>query len=348
MTRLLIADDSPTERSLLVGLLRAGAPDITVVGEAADGAEVVELARRMRPDVVSMDLHMPRLDGIAAIRAIMAEVPTPIVLVSSAVKPGETLEAMRALEAGAVAAIPKPRGPRTPGYEQDARRLVEALRSAAGVAVGRPPPRTIPGPEPPSTRYASLTGPPPQVIGIATSTGGPAALKAVLGALPADFPVPILVVQHMAPGFVPGLAVWLRTAVRLKVKLAEAGETLCAGTIYVAPDSFHLRANAEGRVELSRAAPVDGFRPSGSVLFESLARAFGDRALGVVLTGMGCDGVSGLERLKAAGGRVVAQDEATSVVFGMPAAAIRAGVVDVVAALDDLPQILARAIGGAR
>jgi two-component system chemotaxis response regulator CheB len=334
--RVLVAEDSITARELLVEILRSDPTGLMVVGEAKNGLEAVEMTRRLRPDVVTMDIRMPVLDGYEATRQIMAEAPTPVVIVSGrdVLEVESSLEAVRA---GALAVIEKPAGPGAADFEERARTLLENVRAMAGLKLVRrfpERPRTI-APAPRARAPGGTIGR-IRAVAIATSTGGPAAVQAIFSGLPAGFPVPILVVQHITKGFVGGLATWLGRGSRIRVKVAEADEPMVPATAYLAPDERHLGVGPSGRILISSAAAVDGFRPSGTFLFDSAARALGAAALGVILTGMGRDGVEGLARLKACGGRVIAQDEASSVVFGMPAAAIEAGLADEVVALEEV------------
>jgi len=326
MIRVLVAEDSPTARALLAEILGSD-PEILVVGEARDGVEAVELTQRLRPDLVTMDIQMPRLDGLAATREIMITAPTPIVIVTAGVRPGEVEGSLDMLGQGALDVLKKPRGPGSPGFDHEAGRLVATVKAMARVkvvrrwraAAARP---ASPPPADPRSRA--------RVVAIAASTGGPGALRRVISGLPPDFAAPILVVQHIAPGFVAGLARWLDGVSPLRVKLAEEGERLAHRTVYLAPDGGHLGVSAGRRATLGRSGPVDGFCPSATPLFESVARSYGPSAVGVILTGMGRDGVRGLHALRRAGGRIIAQDESTSVVFGMPGAAIDAGLADAV------------------
>lgn len=358
--RVLIAEDSPTARTLLIDMFkRAG--DFEIVGIAVDGLEAVERTRTFRPDVVTMDIQMPGMDGLEATRRIMSEHPTPIVIVSS-LDVGSVEVSMEALRTGALAVLEKPVGPGAPTWESSRNTLLSTVRSMSQVKLVRrwgsvPPYRSnVPDPIPATERSGeprTLTTPtaspaslvPIKAIGIAASTGGPAAYHKILSGLDADYPIPILIVQHIAHGFGDGFARWLANACTVRVKIAERGETLRPATVYVAPDDLHLGVTANGRVELSSEKPRSGFRPSASYLFESLAEALGAQAAGVILTGMGSDGVDGLSILKRCGGRVIAQDEGTSDIYGMPAAAAKAGIVDIVASLSDIPGHLERLAG---
>lgn len=336
--RIVVAEDSPTARRLLVEILRAD-PALEVVGEARDGLEAVELTQRLRPSLVTMDIQMPRMDGLDATRRIMTEVPTPVVVVSTLVE-RDIQTSMAALRAGALAVLQKPVGPESPDFDAESRRLRDTLKAMAEVKVVRRwPDRVAVRPsvvEPPaaSTR--------PSIVAMAASTGGPAALHRILSELPADFPVPILVVQHIALGFGQGLAQWLGTASALPVKVAEDGEPLSPGHVYLAPDDRHLGVTPQRLVEVSNAAPVQGFRPSANWLFRAVTRAYGPASLAVVLTGMGQDGLDGVRALHQAGGRVLAQDEASSVVYGMPAVVVGASLAHEVVPLDQMSRRLLR------
>ncbi len=344
MIRVLVVDDSATDRTLLTAVLSA-APDLTVVGEARDGREAVALTQKLRPDVVTMDLVMPHLDGLAATKEIMITAPTPIVVATGSTLAGDAAMAMHALRAGALAVVRKPRGPAAADHDESVQKLVAAVRSMSQVKVvrhWRSTSAAAPGPSPlpPADR-----GQRARVVAIATSTGGPAALQELLSALPGDFAAPILVVQHITRGFTAGLAAWLNAVCDLHVKTAEHGEPLAAHTVYIAPDDKHLGVSSLSAVALSAAPPVGGFRPSGTFLFESVAHAFGPAAVAVILTGMGEDGVAGLRAVRQAGGRVVAQDEETSVVFGMPGADVAAGQADHVFPLHKIPGRLVQFVG---
>ena len=339
MIRVVVAEDSRAERALLVAILESD-PAIRVVGEAADGSEAVEMTMRLRPDLVTMDVHMPRVDGLEATREIMVRAPTPIVVVSSSVRPDDIALSLRATEAGALAAVAKPESPVSPRFDEDRAQLVAMVKAMADVKVVRRWSGRREADAPPVPTPAA----PVRLVAIAASTGGPVALQTILGALPASFPAPVLVVQHLSRGFVAVLARWLDSATALRVKVAEAGERLLPGVVYLAPDDEHLGVTPDGAVELAATPPEEGFRPSASHLFRSASAAYGDSLLAVILTGMGSDGVGGLRQAHAAGALVLAQDEASSVIYGMPGEAVRAGVVGGVLPLHSIGPRLARLV----
>jgi two-component system chemotaxis response regulator CheB len=345
--RVLLADDSRTARALLRELCDS-APGIVVVGETDNGADAVEHVATLRPSIVVMDVEMPKLDGIEATRRIMSRTPTPILVVTAHHDPRDVALSLRAVQAGALSVAPKPVGPGTPGFRHDAQRFLRLVKALSGV---HPVRRHITQARSAGTAAgprveAPLDAPPAplRAVGVAASTGGPAAVYRLLELLPPRLAVPILVVQHIADGFAPGLAAWLDHATPLRVKLAERGEALVGGTVYVAPDCCHLEVTRTERVVLSTEPPVGGFRPSASVLFTSLADAYGAGAAGVVLTGMGTDGLDGARALRRVGAWVLTQDADSSVVFGMPRAVTEAGLATSVGSVDQLASRLTRVL----
>lgn len=334
--RIVVADDSPTARHLLVTLCERD-PDITVIGEAADGLEAVELTRTLRPALVLMDVHMPRMDGLEATKTIMREAPTPIIMVTGGTAHRDVETSLSAIRLGALTVLPKPSGPGVAGFDKAATHLTSMVKALSDVRVVRRwVGSTTSASRPRSTR--------PRLVAVAASTGGPPAVCRFLQCLPASLPVPVVVVQHLVAGFMPGLVDWLRVEVPFHVAQAQEGERLRAGTVYLAPDDRHLEVTTDLRARLTDTGPVQGFRPSASVLFESLARSMGKSAVVVVLTGMGSDGLEGARALHEAGGRVLAQDEASSAVYGMPGAVSHAGVCDVVGPIEELAATVAESL----
>ncbi|NDJ85115.1 MAG: chemotaxis-specific protein-glutamate methyltransferase CheB [Chloroflexi bacterium] len=342
LRQVLVVEDSYTTRRFLVELINS-MPALMVCGEAPDGVEAVRLVQELRPDVISMDIQMPRMDGLEAIRQIMATAPVPVVVASSGVGQQEVDYAMLAMEAGAVAAIEKPSS--APEDEQKRRDFVRLLELMSDVSVVRRTPGTpltdIPHPKKIKPNSRKL----PKLIVMGASAGGPGALAHVLSELPADFSVPILVVQHLVEEFVPGFADWLSRRCELSVKLAPEGDKPVAGEVWVAPGGVHLALNQNGKVVLNSEKGQQRHQPSIDVLFESAARLHGGRAVGVLLTGMGEDGAQGLAMLHEKGARTIAQDEESCVVFGMPASAIARGAAEFVLPVEQMPAALMELVG---
>lgn len=348
MIGVLLADDSKTARALLRELC-ARDPRLNVVGEAGDGREAVEQVALLKPSIVVMDIEMPIMDGIEATRQIMADTPTPILVVTAHHDARDVALSLRAVTAGALTVAPKPVGPGSPDFRRDAERFVWLVKALSSVRTVRRQNRqrdvAVVPPDLPDDELASRPGATrARAVGVAASTGGPAAVYRLLELLPARLAAPVLVVQHIADGFAPGLATWLSSGTPLPVKLAEHGELLLDGTVYIAPDSRHLQVTAAGRAALSDQPPVHGFRPSASVLFSSLAESYGAAAMGVVLTGMGNDGLQGARELRRVGAQVLAQDANSSVVFGMPRAVAEAGAATSVGTVEQLASRLAAAV----
>lgn len=342
--RAVVVDDSATVRELLVAILH-NAGDIEVVGAGSNGEEAVRLVSRLRPDVLAMDIRMPVMDGLEATRRIMRDTPTPIVIVTGSLMRGDIDLTLEALRAGALTIVNKP-GLADP---DTCDKVVQAVRLMSSVPVIHHWDRKH-RPASAASRVfqtrAEITHPRPlRVIGLAASTGGPAALATILRGLSAQFPLPILIVQHITNGFASGLAEWLSHQTDLRVVLAGHGDAVLAGTVLLAPDDYHLEVNVQGVVELSKQPAYRGLRPSANYLFQSLARAYGAHAAGVILTGMGDDGCDGLEPLRAAGGLTIAQDEPSCVVYGMPREAVARNVVNHVLPLDQIAPLLNQFIG---
>ncbi|WP_200911058.1 chemotaxis protein CheB [Sphingomonas sp. Leaf25] len=318
--RVMIVEDSAVVRRLLTHIV-AGDPRLSVAAAVASAEEAIAAIPSVRPDVISMDIRLPGIDGLEATRRIMADHPTPIVVVSASIDRGELGNSMDALRAGALSVVEKPVGLADAAYVQVAAEIRTQLAIMSEVAVVRRrmrEPALSPPVMPPRTRA-------PRVLLVAASTGGPPALARLFAALPADFPLPILLVQHMGAGFMQGFANWLDSVVPQQVELARHGDLPRPGTIHVAPGDSHLTIGRAGTMTVSTDPPVGGQRPSATRLIESGATALDGAALAIVLTGMGDDGGAGVQTLLAAGGSAVAEDATTAVVYGMPAAAQRAG-----------------------
>lgn len=325
MVRVLLGDMSATVRRRIDEALH-GAHNIMVVGEIDPPDDIVERVRRVRPNLVLIGIDAIARDPFETTKRVMSEAPTPIVLVVDS-HGGDVQASVLALRSGALSVVPLPGDIGAAEAEAARARFVASLRAMSEVKlVRRWREMTGPGdgPTPPVSARAGVS----RLIAIAASTGGPAALQRILSELPADFPAPILMVQHIADGFTDGLAQWLNTVCSLTVKVATHDEPLRPRTAYLAADGHHLGVSPRSTVILSRAPPIDGFRPAANFLFDSAARGFGDGLTAVVLTGMGQDGVAALRTVRRFGGQVIAQDELSSVVYGMPKAAYDAGLVD--------------------
>ena len=336
--RVLVVDDSALMRRVIWGLLEED-PEIQVVGSAVDGVDAIEKVQLLKPDVVTLDVEMPRLDGLQTLGYLMSEQPIPCVMLSAYTPRGAEVT-LKALDYGATDFVQKPSGVVSLDLERVRDELLGKIKVARSIDLKRLPFR-------PGSVQPPVKAPPKQaspvdrgsIVAIGTSTGGPRALAALLPAMPKGFPAPVVVVQHMSAGFTRSLAERLDRESHMRVKEAEAGERLEAGTIYLAPGDWHMTLKRNGQavhVVLDQSPPVLGVRPCVDLLFQSVAEAYGDKALGVVLTGMGRDGAKGLKAMRAKGARTLAQDEATSVVYGMPRAAFAAGCVEKVLPLDKI------------
>ena len=327
--RLLIVDDSATVRGALKRYFEADAR-LEVAGMAKDGVEALEMLPKIKPDVVTLDIEMPRMNGLEALPQLLQIRPTPVVMVSSLTTEGAAAT-LEALELGAVDFIPKPSSRLAPSDE-----VLEKVVAAAGAQVRvvrridpheRRPSQSV---SPAGSRWSSRT------VVIGSSTGGPQALRNVIEGFPADMRVPVIVVQHMPPGFTKTLAERLDTLTPLSAVEATDGMQLEAGTIAVAPGDYHLELTAGSRIKLTRGATECGVRPAINVTLESVAKQSGNNVVAAILTGMGSDGTRGCELVKAAGGYVVAQDEATSTIYGMPRSVAEAGLADEVRPLEEI------------
>ena len=352
--RVLIADDSAFMRKVLHSILLAE-PGFEVAGEARDGREAVSQSESLKPDVITMDINMPHVDGLQATEQIMSTNPRPIVVVSSESKEGAETT-LKALQLGAIDFVAKPNSGVDLDMSSVRDELVRKLRVAAKVRVVRTAartkvaheiassaPRTEPGVTPGAKAESARASAQPAksngkfaLVVIAASTGGPATLMKLLPAFPREFPGALLIVQHMPGTFTSQFSRQLSDACAIRVKEAEAGDILAPGTAYICPGSHHMRVSATGRVTLDGGPRILGYRPCADVTLESAAEYAGPFSIGVVMTGMGNDGVRGAQAMKSAGGYIIAQDEATSVIFGMNAEAIRNGVVDQVLPMENI------------
>ncbi|MFZ5827190.1 MAG: protein-glutamate methylesterase/protein-glutamine glutaminase [Bacillota bacterium] len=350
--RVLVVDDSAFMRKVLTELLQSD-PQITVVGTARDGQDGVEKTGQLQPDVVTLDIEMPKLDGYGALREIMSLRPTPVVMVSSHTSQGAEAT-IRALALGAVDFVAKPSGSISLNMHITRDELVAKVKAAAGAtprfrraAAELPPVRreikavaaalSMPG-------SADGTGLPRQLVLIGCSTGGPGALHHIIPKLPANLPAAVLVVQHMPPGFTKSLAQRLDELSAIRVKEAEEGDRVRSGRVLLAPGGYHMTVDSEGQIRLTQDPPMHGVRPAVDKTFESVVPMWQSRMVGVILTGMGYDGGKGMVGLKKAGGRTIAEDASTCVVYGMPKVVAELGAADQVLPVHEIADAITRLV----
>lgn len=322
MIKVLIVDDSLSAQNILRHIFSQD-PEIHIVGMCTNGEEAIEVINRTKPDVVNLDIHMPIMDGLSLTRYLMEKNPLPIVLCSISFEPKDVGKAFQCLEAGALAALEKPVDIMAPNFKQLAQKLVSTVKLVAGLKVVRR-----------FRRLAKIVEAPPEklpsskvkLVVIGASTGGPPVLYEILENLSENVVAPILIVQHIASGFLPGLVDWLQKATHRKIQLAEEGVLIQPQNVYLAPDDRHLEVTKEWRLKLSKAPLVNSVRPSVSHLFDSVGQTFrGKDVVAVLLTGMGRDGAKELKILKEKGALTFVQSRETCVVFGMPGEAVKIG-----------------------
>ncbi len=363
MIFVLVVDDSLVVREIITKILRSD-PEIEIVGTARNGVEAIDLAARLRPSIITMDINMPIKNGLEAIEEIMAYTPTPILVISSLVNK-EVGFAFKAMEIGALDVFEKPTMGVWEGQERLERELKAKVKLLSKIKVvthlsGKRREQRI--------ETAPIAGdiltlpvisvsrsepfaPMPEVlkkfeiVAIGASTGGPKALQQVLSSIPKDFSLPIVLVQHIADGFIDGLVEWLDVECPLKVKLGTDRELLQGGVIYVAPCRFHMRVDEYKQIRLDDSLPIGGHKPAVTALFSSVADVYGNKAIGVILTGMGGDGAEGLKKMRDNGAATIAQDKNTSVIFGMPKVAIDMGAAQKVLPVDIISLEIVRMVG---
>jgi two-component system chemotaxis response regulator CheB len=339
--RVLIVDDVKSARDLLEEILTTD-PQFQVVGAVGDGLEAVASTLKMRPDLVTMDIRLPGIDGFQAVERILAVFPVPIVMITASMGKQEE-KLFRAITAGALDVLDKQELYLWRTRPEIRNSFLRRLRTLASTRVKRVS-GYIPAEPEPITTFRRLQPRPaesPLVVAIAASTGGPTALVKVLRGISPQVDAAFLVVQHMSRGFLEGLVRWLDNEVELEVRKAQEGDLLEAGVVLVAPGDHHMMVTELDSVRLNRSLPINGHRPSAELLFDSVANNYGKRGVGVILTGMGSDGAEGLKSLRLCGGHTIAQDEQTSIIFGMPRAAIELDAAEIVLPLDEIgPQIM--------
>ncbi|RFC35112.1 MAG: two-component system, chemotaxis family, response regulator CheB [Candidatus Nitrotoga sp. SPKER] len=325
MIKVLVVEDSPAVREFLVHIL-GSAPGICVVGTANNGEEAIEAVERLQPDVITMDIHMPIMDGLEATRQIMETHPTPIVAVSGNTDLNDVAMMFRITDAGALAVLRRPAGMGHPDFESSVKELIQTVKLMSEVKVVRRWSRV----QREATIFSRLVerdlehmSIKVEVVALGASTGGPSVLQTILTALPKSFPTPVLIVQHMTSGFTQGFVEWLSLSSVLPIHVARHGEIIISGHAYVAPDEYHMKVERGGKIVLTQEALENGLRPSVSKLFRSVADTYGSNALVGLLTGMGRDGAEELKLLKDKGAVTFAQDKDSSIVHGMPGEAIK-------------------------
>lgn len=341
MIKVLIVDDSAFMRSAISNMLTSD-PEITVVGKARDGLEAIEMNDRLDPDIITMDVEMPRMDGLTALKHIMEKKPVPVIMVSSLTVEGAKVT-LDALDLGAVDFIPKNLSELSVNIVKIKEVLIDKIKHIAkkGIVRRKPVVKTEIKTTPHTLSMPRTTGERRVgIVAIGTSTGGPKALQEILPKLPPDFPVPIVIAQHMPPNFTGPFAQRLNELSKIKVKEAQDGEVIQNGVAYIAPGYGHMRLKRQRGIETVVSISADKeefiYRPSVDALMLSVAEVYPGRTLGVILTGMGNDGLKGLTVLKKTGGRIFAQNEETCVVYGMPKAVVDAGIADKVLPIDEM------------
>jgi len=346
---VMVVDDSPICRQLIADALRDD-PEIEVVSQCANGKDAVEQAQRIHPAVITMDLDMPVMDGLEAVESIMADNPIPILVLTADPQKQAPELTCRALELGALALQVKPAmdaGPEAWNLARELKllasvRVIRHLRGVSRKRGARPAAPEVSA----AVDAAAFSTSPVGLVAIASSTGGPQVVHKLLSELPGDFPAPITLVQHINASFAESLAGWLAATSKLKVRLAKEGDSLVPGEVLIAQPGKHMVIPTRGRISLRPGEPKDGHVPSATFMLESAAKAYGRRAVGVILTGMGTDGADGILAIRNAGGHTIAQSEESCVVFGMPGAAVAKGAVEQLVHGDDLSQALLRLARG--
>lgn len=335
--RVLVVDDSTLARELIIAILSTD-DELQVIGEAKDGKEAVEKVSELKPDIVTMDIEMPVMDGIEAIEQIMAFNAVPILVVTTR---GDAHTAYAAISKGALDLVVKP-----DVNLSEAKEFINKIKLLSNIKVvthisGRHKiQKPIDIPTPVFTENIS-----DKIVAIVSSTGGPDALSVILPQLPENFPCPVVIAQHISDGFVSGMVEWFKLITKLNIKVASEGDVVTAGSVYVSPSEKHTEINASKRISFVERHPKDIYHPSCDVLLSSVARVYGKKGIGVILTGMGSDGALGMQKIKEAGGTTIAQDEKTSLIFGMNKVAIDNGCIDKILPLGKISKMITEIAG---
>ena len=368
--KVLLVEDSPVALNILQRLLKS-CPEIAVVGTASNGKEALGLIPKLNPEVICTDFTMKGMDGLELTQQVMAKYPRPILVISNSVQKYDTKNVFKLLQAGALDVFPKPKTGRESDYGKVKEQLLDKIKVISGVSVFTKPLRQtvassintkLSSTQTVSTSQAikkiseqekgntiaylkatqDIAPFPVKVVAIGVSTGGPRALNQVISPLPKNFPVPIICTQHISPGFLEGLVNWLDGESQLRIKIAQKGEYPRPGTVYFAPENSHLQLTSQGQFIHTSTEPVDGHCPSATVMFQSVAKFYGRKSLGILLTGMGRDGATGMKAIAEIGGMTIAQDEKSCIVFGMPKAAIEIGAAKHILPLQKIAPLLTK------
>ena len=345
MIKVLIVDDSAFMRKLLSDLFSAE-PDFLVIDTARNGMDAVSKVKLLKPDLITMDVEMPIMDGIKSLEVIMKDTPTPVLMISSLTRDGADAT-MRALELGAVDFVAKSAGimSSVAGISNEILDKSRAAVHAKIFKLSAIPAKVLPITKP--TTYAPVFSGDERILAIGTSTGGPRALQEIITKLPGDLPCGVVIVQHMPPGFTKSLSERLNSLSALTVKEAEHNDVIRPGLVLIAPGDYHMEIRREGNkkvIKLNQNPPIGGHRPAVDPMMQSVAEVYGQRTVGVILTGMGHDGAKGIKAIKEQRGYTIAEDQSTAVVFGMPKSAIELGVVDKVAPLSAIAAEIVKAV----
>ncbi len=339
--RVLVVDDSALMRKMIPQILTMD-PNIEIVGTAMDGLFALKKIAELKPDIITLDVDMPRMDGLTALPHIVKEYNIPVLLISSLTEKGAATT-LKGLELGAVDFVTKPREAISVHIMDIANEILQKIRAIAKASTSKLKKVREESPQPKIKKPLPLSNRAEKVVAIGISTGGPNALSFILPQIPKDFPAGIVIVQHMPEGFTELFAARLNQLCQIEVKEAKDGDLILPGRALIAPGNIHLKTKRMplgGIAVLSRTQTVSGHRPSADVLFTSVAAEYGENSFGVIMTGMGDDGAEGIGRIKASGGMTIAQDEESCIVFGMPKAAIERGYIDSIASLEDIPNLL--------
>ncbi|NMB25966.1 MAG: chemotaxis response regulator protein-glutamate methylesterase [Firmicutes bacterium] len=350
--RVLVVDDSAFMRKVISDMIAEDGA-FEVIGTARDGLDALEKIKRLQPDVVTLDVEMPRKDGLATLREIMNTQPVPVIMLSSVTQSGATAT-MEALALGAVDFVPKPSGSISLDIADVRDELIRKLKAAVGAKIQITRPRALPiastilRPKAPTRRpmpVGQITPSNDVLIVIGSSTGGPRALEEVIRQLPGDLPAGVLVIQHMPAGFTRSMAERLDQIADVRVKEAEDGDRVSGGVVYIAPGDYHMTVSPEQVIRLEQTPPVNYVRPSIDVTMLTLPPIYSGKLIGVILTGMGKDGAEGMAKIKEAGGVTIVQDEYTSTIYSMPKAVVESGNADFILPIDRIGDAVVRAVG---